>query len=298
MKVVLFCGGLGTRMLEYSRTIPKPMVPIGYRPILWHLMKYYAHYGHKEFILCLGNRADVVKEYFLNYDECVSNDFTLSRGGQVNLHASDIHDWEITFVDTGLHASIGQRLRAVREHVEGEDVFLANYADVLSDLPLDRYLDFYTHKDRIAGFTCVKPSHTFHVVDISGDSLVSAIQPARERELWINGGFFVLRREIFDCLGSESDLIDGAFQELLWRNEVLAHRHRGFWAAMDTFKEHQQLDAMWTRGERPWAVWQRSDAATAKIPAVAAQATPHPETDRRRVLTVVPGAGHATRRAG
>ena len=297
MKVVFFCGGLGTRMLEYSRTIPKPMVPIGYRPVLWHLMKYYAHYGHTEFVLCLGSRGDVVKEFFLNYDECVSNDFTLSGGGEIQLHATDIHDWKITFVETGLHANIGQRLSIVREHLEGEDMFLANYADVLSDLPLDGYLDFFTQQDRIAGFTCVKPSHTFHVVDIAGEGAVSSIQPARSRDLWINGGFFALRPEIFDHLGPGSDLIDGAFQDLLWRNQVLAYQHRGFWAAMDTFKEHQQLETMWASGERPWAVWERGDTGAPRPPVAAAITTP-PEIDRRSVLTIVPGAGRFSERTG
>jgi glucose-1-phosphate cytidylyltransferase len=138
MKVVLFCGGLGTRMQEYSDTIPKPMVEIGYRPLMWHLMRYYAYYGHKEFILCLGYKGDVIKRYFLEYEECLSNDFVLSRGGkQVLLYNNDIEDWTITFVDTGMNANIGQRLVAVKEYLEDEDVFLANYADGLTDLDLD-----------------------------------------------------------------------------------------------------------------------------------------------------------------
>src|SRR5215471_8658844 len=140
VKVVLFCGGLGMR--EYSEVLPKPMVPIGYRPILWHVMKYYAHYGHKDFILCLGYKADVIKQYFRNYDECVSNDFVLSSGGKnVELLGSDIDDWNITFVDTGLTSNIGQRLKAVRRQLEGEEMFLANYTDGLSDVPLPNVID-------------------------------------------------------------------------------------------------------------------------------------------------------------
>ena len=139
MKVVLFCGGQGMRMREFSETIPKPMVPIGYRPIMWHLMRYYAHFGHKDFILCLGYRGDSIKEYFLNYKEWLSNDFVLSGGGaDVQLLSSDIDDWRITFVDTGTHSNIGERLRAVRPHLEGEEIFLANYSDGLTDAPLDR----------------------------------------------------------------------------------------------------------------------------------------------------------------
>ena len=129
MKVVLFCGGLGMRLREYSESIPKPMVPVGYRPILWHVMKYYAHFGHKDFILCLGYRADVIKEYFLDYNECLSNDFTLSQGARkIELANSDIDSWRITFVDTGMQANIGQRLKAVQPYLEGEEAFLANYA--------------------------------------------------------------------------------------------------------------------------------------------------------------------------
>src|SRR5215471_8954268 len=142
MKVVLFCGGLGTRLKDLSENVPKPMVNIGYRPILWHLMKYYAYYGHKDFILCLGYKADVIKQFFLNYEEWISNDFTLSQGGtQLTLANNDIADWNITFVDTGLHTNIGQRLVAVRKYLEGEDVFLANYSDGLTDLDLRQMID-------------------------------------------------------------------------------------------------------------------------------------------------------------
>ena len=137
MKVVLFCGGLGTRLREYSENIPKPMVNIGYRPIIWHVMKYYAHYGHTDFILCLGYRGDVLKQYFLNYEECLSNDFELSQGGrELKLYSRDIEHWNISFVDTGLYSNIGQRLKKVERYLDGEEVFLANYTDGLSDLPL------------------------------------------------------------------------------------------------------------------------------------------------------------------
>ena len=140
MKVVLFCGGLGQRLRDHSERVPKPMIPIGYRPILWHIMKYYAHFGHRDFTLCLGYKADVVKQYFLNYNEALSNDFVLDGNGggepaRVELLGSDIHDWRITFADTGLHANIGQRLVAVKRYVEGEEVFLANYGDVLTYAP-------------------------------------------------------------------------------------------------------------------------------------------------------------------
>ena len=156
MKVVLFCGGQGLRLRETHDALPKPMTAVGYRPILWHLMKYYAHFGHKDFILCLGYRADVIKNYFLNYNEAISNDFVLTGGGaEVELLASDINDWRITFVDTGMTASVGERLRAVRPYLEGEDMFLANYADGLSDLDLDKYVNTALQVGKACSFLAV-----------------------------------------------------------------------------------------------------------------------------------------------
>lgn len=196
MKVVLFCGGFGTRMRDYSETIPKPLVNIGYRPILWHVMKYYAHYGHKDFILCLGYKADVIKNYFLNYDECLSNDFVLSNGCKdLQLLSNDIHDWQITFVDTGLTSNIGQRLKAVEKYLEGEEVFLANYSDGLTDLYLPGLIDFSLRHDKVASFLCVKPNQSFHFVSTGEDGLVSNIEDVKQSDIWINGGYFVFKRK-------------------------------------------------------------------------------------------------------
>ena len=177
MKVVLFCGGLGLRIRD-ADGIPKPMVRIGYRPILWHVMKYYAHFGHKDFILCLGHGADAIKEYFLNYNECVSNDFVLSRGGKkLELFNSDIDDWRITFADTGINSNIGQRLKAVQKYLEGEEEFLANYSDGLTDLPLPQQLDHFHEHGKIASFLCVRPNLSYHIVSLQqgSASLVSGI---------------------------------------------------------------------------------------------------------------------------
>ena len=166
MKVVIFCGGRGLRIREHAEAVPKPMVKIGYRPILWHVMRTYAHYGHREFILCLGYRADAIKEYFLNYSETISNDFVLSGGGRdVELLGSDIADWRITFADTGLNATIGERLLAVRRHLAGEPIFLANYGDVLSDVPIDRLVADFAASDAVASLVAVKPKdHPFRIV--------------------------------------------------------------------------------------------------------------------------------------
>jgi glucose-1-phosphate cytidylyltransferase len=259
MKVVLFCGGLGTRMRDYTESIPKPMVTIGYRPILWNLMKYYAYYGHKEFILCLGYKGDLIKEYFLNYNECLSNDFVLTNGGKdVHLYNSDISDWTISFVDTGLQSNIGQRLKAVEHYLASEDVFLANYADGLTDLPLPVYLDHFYRTNKIASFLCVQPSQSFHVVSIGENNLVTNISPVKKSDLWINGGFFAFKKEIFDYIRDGEELVYQPFQRLIEKRELIAYRYNGFFGCMDTFKEKQQFDDMYDRGETPWAVWKMS----------------------------------------
>lgn len=258
MKVVLFCGGMGMRIREYSDSIPKPMVPVGPRPILWHLMKYYAAFGHKEFILCLGHRGDVVKSYFRNYDESISNDFTLS-GGEMHLHKSDIHDWKITFVDTGLNANLGQRLMAVREHIGDDEHFLANYSDGLTDLHLPDMLAFYQRHGKIASFLSVRPSHSFHLVDSGPDGMVERISGVTQNDIWVNGGYFIFNRAIFDYMRPGEELVEKPFQRLMGAGELTTYRHEGFWGCMDTFKEKLMLDETYARGNAPWAVWERGE---------------------------------------
>ncbi len=257
MKVVLFCGGLGTRLREHSETIPKPMVNIGYRPIIWYLMKYYAHYGCHDFILCLGYRGDLIKNYFLQYDECVSNNFVLSKGGKdIQLLGSDIDDWRITFVDTGLGSNLGQRLKAVEPYLDdGDDLFMANYSDGLTDLHLPTYLEHFRRRDATASFLCVPPTSSFHVVQADDGGRVRSLQSAGESGLRINGGFFILRRDIFDVMKPGDELVEAPFRRLIEQDRLLAYAYSGFWACMDTFKDKQRFDDMYARGETPWAVW-------------------------------------------
>jgi glucose-1-phosphate cytidylyltransferase len=258
MKVVLFCGGLGTRLKEYSETIPKPMVDIGYRPIMWHLMRYYAHFGHKEFILCLGYRGDVIKNYFLNYNECLSNDFVMGNGGKtVKLYNNDIEDWQISFIDTGLNSNIGQRLMAVKEYLGDDDYFLANYTDGLADLDLNAYLQNFLLQGTVASFLAVQPSQSFHVVRMDGDGLVANIEPVAKADLWINGGFFAFHRSIFDYIHPGEELVIEPFQRLVQERQLMAQRHLGFWACMDTFKEKKLFDEMYASGNMPWALWEK-----------------------------------------
>jgi glucose-1-phosphate cytidylyltransferase len=243
---------------EHSDTIPKPLVNIGYRPIIWHLMRYYAHFGHKDFILCLGYRGDMIKEYFVNYAEWMSNDFTLSEGGRaIQLAKSDIQDWRITFVETGLHSNIGERLLAVRGHLDGEERFLANYSDALCDLSLTDYLKACETKDKVASFIAVRTWQSFHAVSAREDGMVSHIGPMRESGFWLNGGFFCFKRDVFDYIRTGEELVEEPFRRLIEKGQLYSYRHQGFWAAMDMFKDKITFDRMHGRGDTPWQVWEQ-----------------------------------------
>ena len=234
MKVVLFCGGLGLRIRD-AEDVPKPMVHIGQRPILWHVMKYYAHFGHKDFILCLGHRAETIKNYFLNYNECASNDFVLSAGGKkLELFNSDIQDWRITFADTGINSNIGQRLRAVEKYLEGEEEFLANYSDGLTDISLNEQLEHFREHNKIASFLCVRPSLSYHLVSLEpgNGSLVSDIHPIDNGNVRINGGFFIFKKKIFEYMRDKEELVIEPFQRLLGEKQLIGYAYDGFWASM------------------------------------------------------------------
>lgn len=253
MKVVLFCGGQGMRLRDYSEKVPKPMVPVGPRPILWHVMKYYAQYGHTDFILCLGHHAEAIKRFFLTYDEAVSNDFILRKGGRdVEMLASDIDDWTITFVDTGLNTEIGKRLEMVKDHLEGEEMFLANYADGVTDLDLNQYIEDFSASGKVAGLLAVRPPQSYHVVTMDEGGVPTRIGPISGTNLRINAGYFALRSSVFDYLEHHDDLAVGTFEELVDLGELYAHTFDGFWSPMDTFKEKQFLDGIWASGEVPW----------------------------------------------
>jgi glucose-1-phosphate cytidylyltransferase len=267
MKVVLFCGGLGLRMRDYADHIPKPMVTIGYRPILWHVMKYFAHFGHMEFILCLGYRGDLIKQFFLNYDECLSNDFVLSKGGNsLELANSDIHDWKITFADTGLRSNIGQRLLSVRKYVQDEEMFIANYTDGLTDLDFTSYLDFACQRDKTATFLSVRPNLSYHFVQTNGDALVTEIKEMTQSGIRINAGLFVLKQEIFRYMRPGEELVVEPFRRLIQERQLAAFEYDGFFAAMDTFKDKQQLDDLYEGGQPPWEVWRENGPKAAIRP--------------------------------
>src|SRR5580698_9551876 len=214
MKVVLFCGGEGMRLRGYSEDVPRPMVTIGSRPLLWHVMKYYAHYNHKDFILCLGYKANVIKDYFLDYQESVSNDFVFSQGGRkLEFTQRDIDDWTITFVDTGLRSTIADRLRLVEPYLDGEEMFLANYSDGLTDFCLPQMIQEFSRRDSCASFLSVQPrSSSLDTVQTTGDGSVRAIKCMKDSSVWINGGYFVLRKEIFRYIKPGEELVYEPFQ--------------------------------------------------------------------------------------
>ncbi|AUN38711.1 glucose-1-phosphate cytidylyltransferase [Tsukamurella tyrosinosolvens] len=255
MKVVLFCGGYGMRMRNTADDmVPKPMQLVGPRPLIWHVMRYYAHFGHTEFVLCLGYGAQHIKNYFLNYRETESNDFVI-RGGEVELLGADMRDWTITFVDTGLESAIGERLRRARPYLDGDEYFLANYADVLSDAPMNTIIEQVKATGSAASMLLVPPQSSFHCVDVDGDDKVTGITPVSEFPIWENGGYFVLTQEVFDHLPPGGDLVADSCTALAKEGKLLGYKHRGFWKPADTFKERADLDAGYARGDRPWMVW-------------------------------------------
>jgi glucose-1-phosphate cytidylyltransferase len=270
MKVVLFCGGLGMRMREGPASAPKPMNMIGDRPLLWHVMRYYAHFGHTDFILCLGYGAAAVKDYFVRYDETQSNDFTLVAGGRnIQMHSTDITDWNISFIDTGLRSSIGERLMRVRSLVDQEEIFLANYADTLTDAPLDGLIErFRNAPGAVASMLAVPPVSTHHVVEVGERDEVTGVRAVTDLMQWENGGYFVMRPGIFDALREGEEMVPHAFARLVPERRLLAQRHYGFWRAADTFKDRAELEDMFHRGECPWMLWDpnRSGAAPLTVP--------------------------------
>ncbi len=239
MKVVLFCGGLGMRMRDGHDAVPKPLVTIGGRPILWHVMRYYAHYGHKDFILCLGYKGEAIEGYF--------------RG-------PEMRDWRITFADTGVRSSIGERFYRARKYLDGEAVFLANYADGLTDLHLPDLIGAFHASGKLGAFLCIKPALSYHFVKTRDDGTVVDIAEAAATDLRVNGGYFVFQRAIFDYIRDGEDLVDEPFRRLVREGRLLGYQYDGFWKNMDTFKDKQALDDLCASGQAPWEVWNRPGA--------------------------------------
>ena len=263
MKTVLFCGGLGTRIRDYSENIPKPMIPIGGKPILWHLMSYYSQFGHKDFILCLGHKANVIKEFFLNYQPHIYADCVVS-GNNVQTLGDPQVDWRVTMIDTGVWRNIGERLYAVRSHLEGEDYFLANYSDGLSDVDLPSMIEAFKGSGKVACFVASRPNFSLHFIEMDTQGKVTGIRATQDADLWVNGGGFIFRSDIFDYLRDGEELVEEPFRRLIDEDQLLAFRHEGFWRPMDTLKDKEVLEDLVERGRMPW----RTDLS---LPAVAAK---------------------------
>lgn len=262
MKVVLFCGGLGTRIREYSENIPKPMVPIGHQPILWHVMNYYSQFGHRDFVLCLGYKANVIKDYFLKINPMMYSDLTISNYGQkVEMIDGAPPDWRTTLIDTGVWRNIGERLVAVKKHVENEEIFLANYSDGLTDVNLPAMIEQFKKSGKIACFLAVRPPFNFHLAEFDEQGDVKRFRTNLESDIWINGGYFVFRREIFDYIKDGEELVLEPFNRLMAKQALMAYRYEGFWRNMDTLRDRQVLEEMLEKGETPWRV------STAQSPA-------------------------------
>jgi glucose-1-phosphate cytidylyltransferase len=221
-------------------------------------MKYYAHFGHKDFILCLGHKGNCIKDYFLNYDESASNDFVWSKGGKhIHFLNRDIDDWTITFVQTGANATIGERLMAVESYLKGHEMFLANYGDGLSDVPLPALIDTFQRSNAVGSLLLVQPTASFDIVNAGPGGIVNSICGLSDSDIWINGGFFVLRNEIFRYMHRGDELVREPFQRLIERKALLAYKYSGFWQCMDTFKDKQRLEEL-NQGSAPWKVWHQS----------------------------------------
>lgn len=258
MKVVILCGGLGTRLREETEYRPKPMVPIGGRPILWHIMKIYAHHGFKEFVLCLGYKGEVIKDYFRNYLWHTS-DVTLRLGKHpaIKYHRlPDEEDWTVTLLDTGAETQTGGRLRRALPHVDGEDFFFT-YGDAVIDANVSAALAFHRSHGAIATVTGVRPSGRFGELGLDGDSVVAFQEKPEQEQRYINGGFMVLNRRIGEYLGTEDRCVfeKGPMEAVSAQGQLKAFRHDGFWQCMDTYREQQLLDRMWNEGHAPWKIW-------------------------------------------
>lgn len=248
------------RMRDYSDKVPKPMVNVGFRPLLWNVMKYYAHFGHTDFILCLGYKGNYIKRYFAEYEEYTS----YNGGKQFGLVENDVDNWNITFVDTGMESNIGERLMKVRPYLEGEEMFLANYADGLTDLPLDKMISQFKRINKIGSFMAYQPTQSFHVVSLEESGKVNTISPISNSGLWINAGYFIFKQEIFDYMKGGEELVVEPFKRLISENQLNGYKYEGFWAAMDTFKDKQLFDDLYAEGNVPWIVWDKNEVVHKK----------------------------------
>lgn len=260
MKVVILCGGQGTRIRDVAADIPKPMIPIGNYPILWHIMKYYAHFNLKDFVLCLGYKGQVIKDFFLNY-EAHTKDITIQLGGNKPIEYHSDHsesDWRVTLVDTGLNAMTGARVRLVQKYLAGEENFMLTYGDGVGDIDLNELFNFHLSHGKVMTVTGVRPPGRFGELMKDENQMVNEFneKPQASGGL-ISGGFFICRRDIFNYLDNREDLVfeEEPMRQLVKDKQMMLYEHTGFWQPMDTYREYKLLNNLFDKGEAPWAIW-------------------------------------------
>ena len=255
MKVVLLAGGFGTRISEESHLIPKPMIEIGEKPILWHIMKYYSSFGYNEFVICLGYKAYAIKEYFADYFLHTSDITFDLANNEMTVHNNYAEPWKVTLVDTGLKTMTGGRVKRIQEYV-GNEPFMLTYGDGVCDVDISALVKFHNKHGKVATLTAVQPDGRFGVLDIESNCINAFREKSREDSGWINAGFMVLNSEIFDVIEGDSITLEqGPLETMANRDELMAYKHHGFWQCMDTQRDKQKLEELWESGKAPWKKW-------------------------------------------
>ena len=257
MKVVILAGGKGTRISEESRIKPKPMVEIGGRPILWHIMKIYSAFGYRDFIICCGYKGHIIKDFFTHYYRYQTDStFDIKEGTSVS-HCSNVEPWRVTLADTGYDTLTAGRILKIREYIGEDDNFMLTYGDGVADINLDDLLAFHKKHGRIATITTTQPEGRFGAIKLDDDGMISGFkEKARKDQSWINAGYMVLNRQIFDYLGDGSQMLEAApFEDLARDKQMAAYRHPGFWSPMDNVHDRDYLQGLWEQGHAPWKIW-------------------------------------------
>jgi glucose-1-phosphate cytidylyltransferase len=254
MKVIILAGGFGTRLSEYTDIMPKPMLPIGGKPILWHIMQTYAKFGHKDFYLALGYKAEVIKDYFLNY-RALNADFTIDLAtGEFTSRQVDYIDWKVTLVNTGESTMTGGRVKRMKEFI-GNETFMLTYGDGVSDINLDQLLDFHRHHGKMVTMSAVRPAARFGELAIDNDKVEIFKEKPQMHDGWINGGFFIIEPKFFDFIDGDHILLEREPLEKMTKlGELMAYKHNSFWHCMDTKRDHDLLEDLWKKGSAPWKI--------------------------------------------
>jgi glucose-1-phosphate cytidylyltransferase len=255
MKLVIFAGGYGTRLSEETQKIPKPMVEIGGMPIIWHIMKYYSSFGITDFIICLGFKGEIVKNFFLNYNKFNKRISINLKSNLIHNESNTLEDWNVTLIDTGLQTQTGGRLKNVKDLIKNDKYFYLTYGDGLSDININELTEFFIKKNKICTLTAVKPRNRFGILKIDSNNLVNKFEEKPEDE-WVNGGFFIMRPEVINLINDDDvPLEQQPMQTLVEKKEICSFKHNGFWQCMDTLNDRNYLEKLWLKGKAPWKIW-------------------------------------------